>query len=147
VHLKPEVNELCSPRIQLVSNTNVIKIIILYMEFKYYYIMGKQINVSNIGINEKVNFYLVYCLDPNEQFVKVGITSREVNARLSEIRSNWTTKILFTKHLPYIEAFKMEQSFIEEFREKHYKPSRKFSGWTECFSPEVLDSITKDYFE
>ena len=118
------------------------------MEFKYYYIMGKQINVSNIGINEKVNFYLVYCLDPNEQFVKVGITSREVHARLSEIRSNWTTKILFTKHLPYIEAFKMEQSFIGEFSEKHhYKPSKKFSGWTECFSPEVLDSITKDYFE
>lgn len=110
--------------------------------------MSKQINVgSNIGINEPVHFYIVYCLNQDEQFVKVGITSREVHARLSEIRSNWTTKILFTKHLPYIKAFEMEQSFIEEFSEKHYKPSKKFSGWSECFSPEVLDNISKDYFE
>lgn len=81
-------------------------------------------------------------IDNDETFLKIGITTRTISARLSEIKSyNIQFSILHTEELCLEQAFLVEQHIKKELSHFQYNPKKQFGGHTECFIPEVLTNI------
>lgn len=85
-------------------------------------------------------FYICHITIGEESFVKVGITTRSTFKRYQYQNINLTT-ILETE-LDLYTAFVIEQNILQKFAKYKYVPKAKFNGYTECFHPDALESIT-----
>ena len=85
--------------------------------------------------------YVVLCYDDviGEKFIKIGKTFQTVSLRMRDIPYKWTL-------LAYLDGEATEISMLERAMHKMYKeykyyPTKKFGGWYECFSIEMLNNI------
>ena len=93
---------------------------------------------------KKAVLYLVEFKDLKEKFYKIGITVQNLKYRFPKWSVNgYKVKVIKVKHSNLYEAFKREQYVIEKLNEFRYAPTRKFNGWSECFThiPSIKHSI------
>lgn len=89
------------------------------------------------------HFYILLCENNIEQFLKIGITKQNVNARMSNIK-NYNSSVLFKKRLHLHHAYTIEQQLLASLRHWSYTPKIKFGGHTECMYIESLDAIKNE---
>lgn len=94
--------------------------------------------------------YVVYFELEGKALVKIGVTSRTIEERVSEILVSIFRKY---REFPYCRpkrfrktgnAYEKEALLHEHFREYSYTPAKKFSGSTEFFDVP-LDDVVKVY--
>jgi len=71
------------------------------------------------------------------EFLKIGITKKEIHDRFSGKRFR-VTKEIFIKSLPLSEAYGIEQEIINSMKEYAYLAPMSFGGRTECFINSTL---------
>lgn len=76
----------------------------------------------------------LYILE-DEDLVKVGITNRQVHARLSEINAKGKEFKVVTTFVfqDGNDAFLLESKLLKHLRNNFSNPAEKFDGYTECF--------------
>lgn len=91
--------------------------------------------------------YLLEMSDNKEYFVKIGITSnrRKRFELYDKEKSLYDYKIVCEVPTTNLGSANLERKIMMEFRRLGYgyKPLKKFTGWTECFSNEAKDLIIK----
>jgi hypothetical protein len=80
--------------------------------------------------------YLIEMTNKTEKFLKIGVTTQEVNQRFKCGYGKYKKNILFEKSLSLYQAFIAEQKIKHEFRRHAYTPLLDFGGKTECFCCE-----------
>lgn len=100
------------------------------------------IKFCNSKPNSTPTTYIIRCFNEFENFIKIGITSNNVQKRFSD-----------PQHMPYsyeiLKEFKGSPDFVfDKEKELHrlyknyrHNPCIKFSGSTECFNISILSSI------
>lgn len=79
--------------------------------------------------------YIIRCFDENEDFYKIGITTKSVDKRFcypSSLPYNY--EILSLQNGDRKKLYNFEKLLHEELRELRYIPKKYFTGATECFS-------------
>jgi len=91
--------------------------------------------------NDQTAFlYIIKCIDINESFFKVGITSRAVEKRFNELP--YKIEVLkIIENLP-LEIIKLENKIKNLLFEFRYKPEKIFCGYTECFKTDINEINT-----
>ena len=79
----------------------------------------------------------------NEEFVKIGVTSRNIKVRIKEIEKYYKIEVLkFHKNtLKYISEFENKIHNYYRNSELKNKPKIKFGGHEECYKLEILNEI------
>lgn len=87
------------------------------------------------------SLYVINCYNEDESFVKIGITSKKVNARFFGINMSYIFNIihLHSNNPEYI--YDKEKELHKQFKEYKYKPKMKFNGYTECFNLSILNEL------
>lgn len=90
--------------------------------------------------NNGIGFmYVVLCEDDTESFVKVGITSNDVETRFKSIPYRCTVLKLIRGSSTFI-YFK-EQGIHKALKEQRYIPQKRFGGRFECYPVGVLGML------
>ena len=90
--------------------------------------------------HKKAYLYVVSLSNAEEYFFKVGITSKDsIKDRLSQLRSFYNVKLVYSYRGSFMDMFELEQRFLKEFNNYKYKPSIKFTGHTECLSVNPIE--------
>ena len=101
------------------------------------------------------SFYCIKLHNIKEQFLKVGITTRNINHRIQEInrKTKYTCQqvIVDFQHDLYFN-FCLEQSILQHLAIYKFVPTNKFEGYTECFENsqqlvELINQIVDDIRE
>lgn len=83
-------------------------------------------------------FYFLHIYRDNEEFLKVGITTKKLSHRFAPSAMPYNYTPIFFKEFDIAEAYTLEQMVLETFKEKyHYWPQLDFGGRTECFKIEA----------
>lgn len=88
----------------------------------------------NKDLNQDGMLYLIKVYNSEEEFYKIGVTSRSLYTRFGGNKiKNYSYDILdvFTDTIHRV--FLLEQKIIKENKNISYVPKQKFEGWTECF--------------
>jgi len=102
--------------------------------------------------NKKTNNAFLYLISINsdeEQFYKIGITTKSINKRFTKLEvPTYKINVEISLKCKLIKAFEYEQHIIAKLKDYKYTPKYKFSGRTECFIYDqyVCDTI-KQYME
>ena len=91
--------------------------------------------------NRNCILYILHCFNENENFIKIGITSRSIKQRYPNKKSMpYSFKILKEiKDLPE-KIWELENTLKKNLKVFHYSPELNFNGgYTECFTVEVLN--------
>lgn len=78
--------------------------------------------------------YIIICYNKNEEFYKIGITSKSVNKRYESDRQmpyNYDIISEYTSDAEII--YDLEKELHKKFKNFKYKPKIEFGGYTECF--------------
>lgn len=104
------------------------------------YVAGRLYDESKAGI-----LYVARFTDGVEEFVKVGITSRQKTSyRYGVIHKGYDVEVLHEFKLPIRQANEVERKVLESLCCDRYRPLRKFGGYTECVTTDpnkVVDCI------
>lgn len=100
------------------------------------YSKDKWINIANKNKNSLL--YIIRCYDCNEEFIKIGITTKSINYRFKskELPYNYEPIIEFSRTPEMVWDF--EKELHKRCKLFKYKPLKSFAGETECFTPDVL---------
>lgn len=94
--------------------------------------------------HEKQAESVLYLARVDDKFCKVGITKRNVAKRFANKKIQ---KVVEVK-LPLIEAYACEQEILQKYKSLRFRAnglrSRGFSGWTECFPLEMLNTLKEE---
>lgn len=84
--------------------------------------------------------YIIRLFNDNENFIKIGITSRDISGRFG---SGFPYSIEIIKEIKGSPDFiwNKEKSLHSEFSDFKYSPLINFNGFTECFSIDILDNL------
>lgn len=86
--------------------------------------------------------YVLEFTSDEERFIKVGITSRSIEARYSDKQYEpFVIRPIYSITGPLVEVFRLEQDLKNALHLSKVIPSGKFEGHTECFKPEALLDI------
>lgn len=88
--------------------------------------------------------YVVKCVNENESFIKIGITTQSIEERFNSItKMPYTFSVLHNiNNLSSTEIWKLEIKLKKLLKELQYSPLIKFKGSvTECFKKEAIDLI------
>lgn len=96
----------------------------------------KQINRFKDNGEMLGTLYLIKLFDKTETFYKIGCSSKDINIRIRKFPYN--IEILKTKQDTIKNISMYEQQIINNFKQFAYIPNKHFSGYTECFSEEIL---------
>lgn len=94
-------------------------------------------------LNRKATFYIIKCWDEEEEFIKIGITSRDINYRFrgtEQMPYNWEviSKYISTPD----EVWTLERDYQNRNRDNHYLPKKNFGGKYECFKiPSLFSGV------
>lgn len=110
-----------------------------------------KITKEGLSLEEDVGIlYLVYFELDGKQLVKIGVTARTIEERVSEILVSIFKKY---REFPYCRpkrfrktgnAYEKEAQLHQYFKEHSYEPAKKFSGSTEFFDID-LDTVVEVY--
>jgi len=99
---------------------------------------GYNIKIANRNKEEMSNLestiYIIKCFNENENFYKIGITTKPISVRFDSKHAmpyDYTIIMMYNKNL--YDAIKIEDILHSIHSSYSYKPQNKFSGWTECF--------------
>lgn len=88
----------------------------------------------NQDLNVKGILYLLKITGSNEEFYKIGVTTKSVYSRYGgNISQYYDYEILQVIENTINQSFILEQKVIKENTNISYVPKQKFEGWTECF--------------
>ena len=74
-----------------------------------------------------------------EIFYKIGITTKKINSRFSDLSKKYNFKVIAKKETTLENAVNEEKQFLINFNEYKYIPKQKFDGHTECFREEIYN--------
>lgn len=77
-----------------------------------------------------------------EQFLKVGITKRNIHSRFAT-RIPYKTKLVKEYSMLLYDAWQIEESIKQTFKIKQYVPMQHFGGSTECYTYGAFNEIIK----
>jgi predicted GIY-YIG superfamily endonuclease len=78
--------------------------------------------------------YIAQLRNKKELFYKIGLTSRFSARRYFYRREGYIVDLIWSSNkLSLYDAFLLETSLQENNKKNKYIPSKKFSGYTECF--------------
>lgn len=93
------------------------------------------------------SIYIIEMSDGEESFLKLGITCNKkgrekVYKRQKDI---YDYNFVYEKEMINIDSANLERKIMRQLKSLsyHYKPTKKFTGYTECFSNEAKDLIIK----
>lgn len=85
-------------------------------------------------------FYILKCFNDEEEFYKIGITSRSVKQRyLSKIHLPYDFDIIKEYKSKAEEIWNLEKQLLRENKQFKYKPKLSFAGEGECFNSLFLE--------
>lgn len=93
--------------------------------------------------NDPAILYVLKLTDTEEEFLKLGITKRNVKTR-------FTTSVPYIKttlcevEMTLYEAYNIEQQLLLKYKEHKYVPHKHFGGKTECLSQNVELKILQE---
>lgn len=100
------------------------------------------IDFCNKAKNAEPKVYIIRCFNDDEEFIKIGITSRTVAGRFK-----------FPSDMPYsyevLKEIKGSPDFVwdkekelhRKYKKYRYKPKLSFGGETECFTLNICNSL------
>jgi len=110
-----------------------------------------KISKDGLNLEEDVGIlYIVYFELEEKQLVKIGVTTRNIEDRVSEILVSIFKKY---REFPYCRpkrfrktgnVYEKEAQLHRYFKERNYEPKNKFSGSTEFFDVP-LDEVVEVY--
>lgn len=89
---------------------------------------------------KKSNLYLLHMFGMDENFYKLGITSKDIRNRFLKIK-DYEYEVLYQKEFSGYDARALEIELHKLHKQYKYKPFIKFSGHTECFSYIDFDLV------
>lgn len=93
------------------------------------------------------SIYIVEMFDREESFIKLGITCNKYGREKVYKRQKdiYQYEFIYEKEMINIDSANLERKIMRELKSLgyHYKPSKKFTGHTECFSNEAKVLIIK----
>ena len=105
---------------------------------------GKEINgwtkTNFINLCKKNNkgygiFYVLRCFNINEEFYKIGITSKSINDRYRRNGAMpYSYEVVQEVMLKAEYTYNLEKVFKNQLKELQYTPNIFFDGFTECFT-------------
>lgn len=88
--------------------------------------------------------YILHCYDQNEDFYKVGITTKSMEIRFPDRSSlPYDYDVLTLQNGDRKKLYQFESLLLRLLRKYRYRPKKKFNGRTECFSN--IDPIRKKF--
>jgi hypothetical protein len=98
------------------------------------------INYTN-GNNECI-FYIIRCKNDNEEFIKFGITSANIERRFQSKREMpYQYEILYDIKGSGEYVWNLEIKYSKLFKEYKYVPKIHFKGHSECYTFNVINKI------
>lgn len=93
-------------------------------------------------------YLLKVCMD-GECFYKVGVTTRDnIGERVAEIRKRSkpsTVNLIHHEHSDYLTCHLTEEILLSGLCNSEHTTSRKFKGYTECFTHESEESLKTEF--
>ena len=87
--------------------------------------------------------YVTRCYNEEEEFIKIGLTSRTVNYRFHGQMMPYKYEIIKEFQYSPEEAYDEERKLHRKYKEFKYLPKLEFGGRKECFSMDIItDFIT-----
>jgi hypothetical protein len=98
------------------------------------------IHFCNTRKNIEPKVYIIKCFNDNEEFIKIGMTTKSVFKRF---RSNFPYEYEVIKEIKGSPEFiyDLEHSLHSKFKDFKYIPLIPFNGYTECFDVSILENI------
>lgn len=134
-------------QIKRIENNDGICSECVYNQIIEYYSIGNILNRKlDNSINNESYLYFVNIKTINNEFKKIGITTRSVKNRLYDINNDISIEsninILYKSKLSLYECIFLENYLHNHFKDYSYIPEEYFRGYTECFK-----DITKQQVE
>lgn len=92
-------------------------------------------------MSSEANLYIIKCFNSTEEFIKIGITTREVETRF-KYSMPYNYEVLHILKESSGIVYSLEKKLHKDNEEYKYNPFIKFSGMTECFKLSE-DQITE----
>jgi hypothetical protein len=105
-------------------------------------------NCSSSGFKQykMASLYILSIITINNNFIKVGITNRDISSRIKQISSKANQRINISEVYSISSTgynIRRLESYIHS-NYQHYYPKELFDGFTECYTIDKLDNILKD---
>ena len=86
-------------------------------------------------------FYLLKCFNKNEEFFKVGITTKSIKRRYDGNNMPYNFNMLIYESMNIVDAYILEQTIIQSAKklEKNYVPKLYFGGHTESIKDNPIN--------
>lgn len=98
------------------------------------YVAGRLYDEDKMG-----TLYVARFRDTIEDFIKVGITSRQKTShRYGVTHNGYQVDVLYEFKMPIRRANEVEREVLERLNSDKYSPNRKFGGYTECVSTSAI---------
>ena len=99
-------------------------------------------NKKGMGILYIIHFK---CKETQEEFCKVGITSRSIKDRFGRTEYKHLDIVKYTSVISYPDTvYNLEKDLLKQYRDFKYIPNIHFRGNTECLNLSIFNSV-KDY--
>lgn len=96
--------------------------------------------------NENATLYIVKMFNKHESFIKIGITTYNTIKRFISKQTPYRYEILKEIEDVPENIWNKEKELHKKFKEFKYKPLLSFSGRTECFKLEILNSLSNSLY-
>lgn len=83
--------------------------------------------------------YVLNIFSDEENFFKIGITSKSVKQRWKNLPEEYDYEILADLHMNIVKAYQLEQSLLIELESHRYIPKTYFGGITECLTKNPIE--------
>lgn len=87
----------------------------------------------------KAHLYFVELSGEGETFLKIGVTTTSIYRRFKDLPYRFKRLKSVTADCKTV--FQLETKVLRTFKKKRYYPSKKFSGFTECFQISAKKEI------
>ena len=94
--------------------------------------------------NKKCIFYIIHCYNDNEEFIKFGITSQNIETRFFRERDMpYKYDIIFEYSSNGEFIWNLEEFISNIYHKCKYIPELKFGGSTECYNLDIIEDSIK----
>jgi len=88
--------------------------------------------------NKQAKLYIIECFNDKERFIKIGITTRTMEARFWKSNMPYKYNIIsLLENKPEV-VYDKEKGLHRRFKQYKYIPILDFDGYRECFEYEIL---------
>jgi hypothetical protein len=94
--------------------------------------------------NNNCFFYILKFYNNDEKFIKIGITSKNVNYRY-RLEKKYKYEVIKLYEDSASKIFDLEKLFLKVFENYKYKPNLPFEGKNECFNINSINKIINYY--